>query len=326
MKVLITGGLGMIGSCLAARCVMDGHNVIVYDNEETGSEENLTYHLGDRAPEVQIIKGDVLNRERLAETISSVHLCYHMAATLGTLKVVHHPRHMMRVNIIGTQNVVDLCLQCKVPVIVASTSMVYGNNPAPVVREDDQLFVEGDLCKGLWWYAVSKIADEAYAHSAMLEEQDARLLIVRPFNVVAPVQRGADGFVLPRFIRAALRNEPLLVYGDGSQRRTFLWVSDFVNCLVRLVDANCWNDTVNIGNTEELTILELAKLVVRMSNSRSEIRLVEPQSLFRNQFAEIHRRIPDLSKLLQVCKPGPFISIEEIVQRFLDYHALKAAH
>ena len=321
MKILITGGMGMIGSCLAARCLQQGHVVTVYDNQETGSSANLEYHLSKvEAAKIRCLREDVLDRNALFQAIAQADLCYHMAATLGTIKVVHQPRHMMRVNIVGTQNVLDLCLDAKIPVVIASTSMVYGNNPAPVVREEDDLFVEGDLRKGLWWYAISKMADESYARSAMLEDPGAQILIVRPFNVVAPLQSGTDGFVLPRFLRAALNNEPLLVYGDGGQRRTFLWVSDFVDSLLKVVANGAWNETINIGSADEITILELARMVIEMSGSSSEIQLIEPQAIFRNQFAEIQRRVPDLSKLRKHIGDKTFTPIRSIVERFLDFH------
>lgn len=318
MKVLITGGLGMIGSCLAAAYLRDGHQVLVYDNEEIGAVSNLNYHLSsDEVANVEVIRADVLERERLARALEGVNLCFHMAATLGTIRVVHEPRRMMRVNITGTQNAIDLCVERKIPIVIASTSMVYGNNPAPVVHEEDALFVDGDLSRGLWWYAVSKLADEAYARSTILECPECKILTVRPFNVVAPLQKGMDGFVLPRFIRAAIEGEPLLVYGDGSQRRTFLWVTDFVDSLVRVVQSGHWNETVNIGSTEEISILDLAQLVVRMSGSSSPVKLIEPQTIFRNQFAEIGRRIPDLRRLHELIGESRSTPIEEIVRRFL---------
>lgn len=311
----------MIGSCLAARYLEQGHEVTVYDNEETGSPQNLAYHLGPEAAQrIRITRGDVLDLSELSEALEGSDLCYHMAATLGTIKVVHQPRQMMKVNVVGTQNVLDLCVERRIPVVIASTSMVYGNNPSPVVREEDSLFVDGDMCKGLWWYAISKMADEAYARSAMLEEPEAKILIVRPFNVVAPVQSGTDGFVLPRFITAALEGLPLLVYGDGTQRRTFLWVTDFVDALMGVVEKETWNQTINIGCDEEITILDLAQEVVRLTESSSLVEMIEPQAIFRNQFAEIQRRVPDLSLLHGLVGKRKFTPISNIIQRFLDYY------
>ena len=314
----------MIGSCLAARYLQQGHEVTVYDNEETGSPQNLAYHLDPEAVErICVIRGDVLDVPALTRAMEGTDLCFHMAATLGTIKVVHQPRHMMKVNIVGTQNVLDLCVERKIPAVIASTSMVYGNNPSPVVREEDSLFVDGDMRKGLWWYAISKMADEAYARSVILEDPGAKVLIVRPFNVVAPVQSGTDGFVLPRFITAALEGLPLLVYGDGTQSRTFLWVTDFVDALMGVVAKGVWNQTINIGCDEEITILDLARDVVRLTESSSVVEMIEPQAIFRNQFAEIQRRVPDLSLLHGLVGNREFTPVSEIILRFLDYYRSK---
>lgn len=194
--------------------------------------------------------------------------------------------------------------------------MVYGKNPKHLVSEKDNLFVDGALDTGLWWYAVSKLADEAYANSIMLEDQQARIMIIRPFNVIAPIQTDQTGFVFPRFFKAASNNEPVLIYGDGKQSRTFTWAPDFVDCLILLVENEIWRTTVNIGGTEPTTIIDLAHKIREAMNSSSEIEFIDPQTIFNNQFVEINHRTPDVSLLKSLIKKTPNTSLDFMINRF----------
>ena len=207
--------------------------------------------------------------------------------------MVSQPSRMLNVNSYGTQIVADLCVARDIPLVVMSSSMVYGQNKKQKVSESDDLFVGGNVNVGLWWYAISKIADEAYVNSLMLENIDAKIMIVRPFNVIAPVQSHIVGFVFPRFFRAAYSNQSLKVYGNGSQRRTFTWAPDFVDCVLKLVERQLWRDTFNIGGTESISINELATKIIEISKSSSDIVYTDPQDLFKGQFVEI-LRVPDV--------------------------------
>ena len=219
MKSLITGGLGTIGSCLAASLYRDGAEVVIYDNMEIGSLDNLKLYLSqNEINDIKIIRKDILDKENIGIAIAQCDIVYHLAATLGTLNVVAQPSRMMQVNTSGTQIVADICRAHEIPLVIMSTSMVYGTNPKGSVAETDDLFVGGKVDVGLWWYALSKLGDEAYANSLMLEDRSAKIMIIRPFNVVAPVQSHLVGFVFPRFFRSALFGDPILVYGDGSQQ------------------------------------------------------------------------------------------------------------
>ncbi len=298
MKILVTGGLGTIGSCLVARLFLLGHDVVIFDNMEIGNLNNLKLYLPeDEIKQIKIIKRDILDKEHVALAISECSLVYHLAATLGTLNVVSQPSRMLTVNSYGTQIVADLCIAKDIPLVVMSSSMVYGKNEKYRVSESDDLFVGGNVDVGLWWYAISKIADEAYVNSLMLENVNAKIMVVRPFNVIAPVQSHVVGFVFPRFFRSAYSNQPLKVYGDGSQRRTFTWAPDFVDCVLALVEKQLWRDTFNIGGTESISINELATKIIEISKSSSHIVHTDPQEIFKGQFVEIPQRVPDVSHL-----------------------------
>ena len=321
MGILITGGLGTIGSCLTARLVKQGHKVTVYDNMEIGHSDNLKIYLSDpEISEIHIIKRDILDKEHMSVAVSGSDIVYHLAATLGTLNVVSQPSRMLNVNSLGTHLVSDLCVSNNIPLVLMSTSMVYGKNPKTSVSEKDDLFVKGDIDVGLWWYAISKMADEAYANSLLLENKRAKILIIRPFNVIAPLQSPAAGFVFPRFFRSAYLNEPLLVYGNGKQKRTFTWAPDFVDSLLKLVDKDVFRITVNIGGTESITISDLAKCIIKTTNSSSVIKYIDPQDLFSGQFDEIDQRSPDVSLLRSLSGVVPETSINEMIVNFSSYY------
>lgn len=323
MRILITGGLGTIGSCLTSTLYKQGHDIIIYDNFEIGSVNNLKYY-GLKASDLSKIHFEIksiLNRTELERVLTDVDVCYHLAATLGTLNVVEQPVNMLNTNMIGTHNVLDIAVARNISTVIYSTSMVYGNNPKAQVNEEDECFVGGNVEKGLWWYAVSKLCDESYARAMMLEYPEAKILIIRPFNVVGPVQSAIAGFVVPRFVSAALQNEPLRVYGTGKQRRTFTWVGDHVSALMALMDKDVWRGTVNIGATDEITIYELASMIIERTESQSTIELLDPHELFNGQFVEINRRIPDISKLESIIGPSFFETpIEDIIDNFISFY------
>ena len=324
MKVLITGGLGTIGSCLASKLFLSGNEVMIYDNMEIGNLNNLKIYLDEEhIKKIKIIRKDILDKEYIALAISDCDIVYHLAATLGTLNVVSQPSRMLNVNSLGTHIVADLCNSAGKPLVVMSSSMVYGKNMKESVSESDDIFVGGNVNAGLWWYAISKIADEAYVNSLMLENPEAKIMIVRPFNVIAPVQSHIVGFVFPRFFRAAYLGEPLKVYGDGKQRRTFTWASDFVDCLLSLVQKQLWRDTFNIGGTESISILELAKKIIKISKSKSIINFIDPQDLFKGQFVEIPQRVPNVDHLINSIGMAPNTDLDIMLDNFNEFYKTK---
>ena len=324
MKILITGGLGTIGSCLVSKLYKDGHDVIIYDNMEIGNKNNLEVYLEEeQIKKIKIIRKDILDKEHISFAISECDMVYHLAATLGTLNVVSQPSRMLNVNSMGTHLIADLCVAKGIPLVIMSSSMVYGKNDKKSVTESDDLFVGGNVNVGLWWYAISKIADEAYANSLLLENPDAKIMIIRPFNVIAPIQSHIVGFVFPRFFRAAYLGESLKVYGDGNQRRTFTWAPDFVECLLLLVEKNLWRRTFNIGGTESITILELAQKVIEISGSSSSVSLIDPQDLFNGQFVEIPHRVPNVDYLKQNIGIVPTTTMQTMIENFNSFYRNK---
>tara|TARA_Y100001970_G_scaffold164664_1_gene201213 strand:+ start:10856 stop:11866 length:1011 start_codon:yes stop_codon:yes gene_type:complete len=325
MKILITGGLGTIGSCLVASLINQKHTITIYDNHEIGTIDNLKYYLkNEQIRKIKFIRKDILDKAEIYKALHSNELCYHMAATLGTLNVVQQPSRMLEVNINGSQNVINSCIDLNIPVVICSTSMVYGNNPKSIVDENDKLFVEGNVDVGLWWYAISKLSEESFAKSKIQENPDSKILIVRPFNVVAPIQSHVVGFVFPRFVKAAINNDPIFVYGNGKQMRTFTWAQDFVDSLIELSKLNAWGETINIGGTDEISMENLAKKIVKFSGSKSKINYVDPQKIFNGHFTEIDRRIPNIDKLKKYTKDiYPKTTIDEIILKFIDYYKVK---
>ncbi len=324
LKILITGGLGTIGSCLVSKLFLSGNEVVIYDNMEIGNLNNLQIYLNEeQIKKIKIIRKDILDKEYIAIAISDCDMVYHLAATLGTLNVVSQPSRMLNVNSLGTHIVADLCNSAGKPLVTMSSSMVYGKNIKKTVAETDDIFVGGNVNAGLWWYAISKIADEAYVNSLMLENPEAKIMIVRPFNVIAPVQSHIVGFVFPRFFRAAYLGEPLKVYGDGTQRRTFTWAPDFVDCLLLLVKKQFWRNTFNIGGTEEISILDLAKKIIKISDSKSAVTFTDPQDLFKGQFVEIPQRVPNVDFLEKSIGMVPKTPLNSMIDNFDKFYKTK---
>lgn len=322
MKILVTGGLGTIGSCLSSYLCKDGHEVIIYDNLEIGSKNNLRFYLTkDEIKKIKIIKGDILNFNKLKKLIKNSDYCYNLAATLGTLKVVKHPSRMLNVNSLATHKIIDYCVKIKKPLIIFSTSMVYGKNPKVAVNENENLFFGGNTKIGLWWYAISKMAEEAYVNAKIKENPKSKITIIRPFNVIAPVQNPTVGFVFPRFFSNSMQNKPILIYGNGLQRRTFTWAEDFSRCLIKLLKIkNHWGKTINIGGTNSISIKVLAQKIKEKTKSKSKIKYINPKKFFGNHFVEIPKRAPDVSKLKKMIGIVPDTSLETMIDKFNEFY------
>ena len=325
MNILITGGLGTIGSCLSSHLVKKGHKVTIYDNQEIGSKNNLKFYLSDNdIKKIKIIKGDILNFKKLSILIKKTDYVYNLAATLGTLRVVKYPSRMLNVNSVATHKIIDYCIKKKKPLVIFSTSMVYGKNPKVSVKENDNLFVGGNTKVGLWWYAISKISEEAYANAKIKENPKAKIAIIRPFNVIAPVQNPTVGFVFPRFFSSSIKNNPILVYGNGQQRRTFTWAEDCVICLIKLIDnKNYWRKTINIGGTNSISIKILAKKIKSKTKSKSKIKFVNPKKFYGNHFVEIPKRSPDVTLLKKLIRNVPKTSLDTMIDKFYEFYKKK---
>jgi UDP-glucose 4-epimerase len=317
MKVLITGGAGFIGSHLAEALLARGDEVYCLDNLQTGSIENIE-HLKPQAGFHYTIDS-VMNEPVTAELIDRVDVVFHLAAAVGVRLIVESPVNTIETNVHGTEMVLKLANKKKKKVMVASTSEVYGKSTVVPFREDADL-VMGPTFKGRWSYACSKAIDEFLA-LAYAKEKRLPVVIFRLFNTVGPRQTGRYGMVIPNFVRQALAGQPLTVYGDGSQRRCFTYISDVVRALLGLADhSDAVGQVFNVGNDrEEVTILELAERVKRRAGSRSEIVRMPYEQAYEEGFEDMLRRVPDISKIGALIGYEPQIGLDAVLDNVIEY-------
>lgn len=317
MKVLITGGAGFIGSHLTEALLNRGDDVYAIDNLSTGSIENIEPFKISSRYHYKI--DSVMNEPVLAELIDRVDVIYHLAAAVGVRLIVESPVNTIETNVHGTEMVLKLANKKKKKVLVASTSEVYGKNNVVPFREDADL-VMGPTSKGRWSYACSKAIDEFLA-LAYHKERKLPVVIFRLFNTVGPRQTGRYGMVIPNFVKQALLGHPITVFGDGKQRRCFGYVTDVVDALIRLAEIpEAVGEVFNIGNpTEEITILELAERVKKLTGSRSEIAIVPYEKAYEEGFEDMFRRIPDVSKLSRLTGYAPKVGLDEILKHVIAY-------
>jgi UDP-glucose 4-epimerase len=310
--ILVTGGAGFIGSHLVERLLKDGHAVVVIDDFSTGSVENLVSLKGNSR--LRVIQSQISNCAELPELVSRAKTIYHLAAAVGVELVVKSPIHTLETNLHETEVLLETAAGKQASVLLASTSEVYGKSEKPVFSEDDDLLI-GPPTKSRWGYACSKLMDEFLA-LAYADEKSLPVTIVRLFNTVGPRQTGRYGMVLPRFITAAKRGEPLLVHGDGLQSRCFCYVKDTVEALVRLSQNPAARGQVfNIGSTEEITILDLAKLVVATLGSKSKIELIAYDKAYAPGFEDMRRRKPSVEKLAAATGFRPATTLRETIRQ-----------
>jgi UDP-glucose 4-epimerase len=316
MKVLITGGAGFIGSHLAERLLGEGHQVEVLDNLSTGSIENIT-HLKGR-PAFSYTIDSVSNEPLLAEMIDRCDVVFHLAAAVGVKLIVEQPVHTIETNVHGTEVVLKHANKKKKLVVIASTSEVYGKSTDVPFREAADS-VLGPSSKHRWAYACSKLIDEFLA-LAYWKETELPVIIVRLFNTVGPRQTGQYGMVLPTFVRQALAGEPITVFGDGTQSRSFTFVGDVVGALVLLAqEPRAIGDVFNVGNTGEVTIRDLAERVKTMTGSASAIHYVPYDEAYEAGFEDMPRRVPDISKIRQLIGYEPTLGLDDIIKSVIDH-------
>jgi len=310
--ILVTGGAGFIGSHLVERLLADKKSVIVLDDFSTGSRENLA-HLATH-PELRVLETKISTCAALPELAANAESIYHLAAAVGVDLVVKSPIHVLATNQHETEVLLEAAAPHRVPTLVASTSEVYGKSEKAAFSEEDDLLI-GPPHHARWGYACSKLMDEFLA-LAYAKERNLPVVIARMFNTVGPRQTGRFGMVLPRFIAAARRNEPLRVFGDGQQSRCFCYVLDTVEALVRLQNATAARSEIfNIGSTEEITIRELAQRVIETLGSKSTIELLPYDKAYAPGFDDMRRRKPVVEKLKRVIGFRPQTSLREIIQR-----------
>ena len=317
MKALITGGAGFVGSHLSEALLARGDEVFVLDNLQTGSIENIEHLKGN--PLFHYTIDSVMNQPVTAELIDRVDVVFHLAAAVGVRLIVESPVTTIETNVHGTEMILQLANKKKKKVVIASTSEVYGKNSEVPFREDADL-VMGPTIKGRWSYACSKAIDEFLA-LAYHKEKHLPVVVVRLFNTVGPRQTGRYGMVIPNFVRQALLGQPITVFGDGTQRRCFTYISDVVSALMGLADhPEAVGQVFNIGNArEEVTIRELAERVKKRTRSRSEIVMVPYDRAYEEGFEDMLRRVPDVSKVAALIGYEPRVHLDQILDNVIAY-------
>ncbi|GIW03158.1 NAD-dependent epimerase/dehydratase family protein [Roseiflexus sp.] len=321
-SILITGGAGFIGSHLADALIARGDRVAIIDDLSTGAVANIRHLKGH--PNFSYTLDTIANEAVLAELIDESDAIVHLAAAVGVQLIVQSPVRTIETNVNGTELVLRWAAKKGKTVLLASTSEVYGKSERTPFREDDDL-VLGPSTMGRWSYACSKLLDEFLA-LAYHKERDLPVIIARLFNTVGPRQTGRYGMVLPRFVRAALRDVPLRVYGDGQQTRCFCYVGDTVRALIALLDhPGAVGKIFNVGNPQEVSILELAQRVVRLARSASPIVLVPYEHAYEAGFEDMRRRVPDISRLAALTGFHPTLDLDDIIRAVIAYEQAHGA-
>ena len=316
MNYLITGGAGFIGSHLTETLVKRGDQVVILDNFFTSSMSNLN-QVKDK---VNVVEGNILDQTLIRKMVSESDYIVHLAAALGVFNIVNKPLESLKTNLQGSEIVLEAADKYKKPVLISSTSEVYGkNSKVPLSEEDDRII--GHPLKSRWSYSEAKAVDESLAYFYYLENK-LPIRIVRFFNTVGPRQVGNYGMVVPRFISAALKNEPLAVYGSGDQIRCFCHVDDAVRALLLVMDSEkSVGQVFNVGNNQQISIMELAKKVIEITGSTSSIEKIAYEKAYPEGFEDMQRRVPDISKIKQVLGWTPEINLDQIIKDITAFNS-----
>jgi UDP-glucose 4-epimerase len=319
-RALITGGAGFIGSHLAEVLLQRGWTVEVLDDLSTGSIKNVA-HLKTYAG-FSYVLDSVMNRSLMLELIDQSEVVFHLAAAVGVRLIVEEPVRTIETNIKATELILELCARKRKPVLLTSTSEVYGKLEKPKFSEEDDV-VLGPTSRARWCYAASKIIDEFLA-KAYFKEKQLPTVVVRLFNTIGPRQTGQYGMVAPRFVKQALLGEPITVYGDGTQRRSFTWVGDVVNAMTKLIEhPEAYGEVFNIGHTDEISIYALAELVKAMTDSVSEIVCIPYEQAYESGFEDMSRRLPDLTKIQRAIGYRPTLDLPRMLEWLIAYYRME---
>ena len=315
-KIIITGGAGFIGSNLVKVLLeQDVEKLLIIDDLSTGSESNISSVLNDER--IEFINSRIEDIDNLDNLFFSYDFCYHLAAGVGVQYIMENLSDSLLTNILATHEVLKACKANKVPILLTSTSEVYGVSKDDVWTEESKSLI-GPTTKLRWSYAASKMIDEFIALS-LFEEGKVSPIIVRLFNTIGPNQFSQYGMVVPKFVEAALNDKDIVIHGDGSQSRSFTWVDDVVNYLVKLAEIKPYGEIFNIGQTEEISIQELAELVIAKTNSNSKIIYKSYEEVFGKAFEDPKRRTPGIDKIIEFTGLKPTKNIDFMVENIIDF-------
>ena len=309
MRILVTGGAGFIGSHLCEKLVQEGHSVTALDDLSTGRISNIE-NLNE--PAFKLVIGSILDKDLLANLIHEADYVFHLAAAVGVFNIVNNPLDSLLINIRGTENVLEAASLEKIPVFIASSSEVYGKNVSDALKENDDRII-GSPVTLRWSYSEAKAIDESLAF-AYFVERGLETRIVRFFNTVGPRQLGAYGMVVPRFVKSAINNEPLTIYGNGNQTRCFAHVYDVIEAINAIAFAeNTIGKVINIGNNFEISINDLAQKIITETNSSSDIEYVEYEIAYGNGFEDMERRVPNIDLIHELVGWKPSRNLSRII-------------
>jgi UDP-glucose 4-epimerase len=316
VKYLVTGGAGFIGSHLVEKLISRGDQVAVLDNLSSGSVDNLA----GVKNKIKFDDGDILDKGLIDRLVAECDYVVHLAAALGVFNIVNKPLESLKTNLQGSEVVLAACDKYRKPVIIASTSEIYGKNEkVPLNEEDDRII--GHPLKSRWSYSEAKAVDESLAYFYNLENK-LPIRIVRFFNTVGPRQVGHYGMVVPRFVSAALKNEPLSVYGSGNQIRCFCHVDDAVRALLLVMDSDkAIGEVFNVGNNQQISITELARKVIELTGSKSKIEKIAYEEAYPVGFEDMQRRVPDISKIKRVLGWTPEINLDQVIKDIAAFNS-----
>jgi UDP-glucose 4-epimerase len=311
MRVLVTGGAGFIGSHLVDRLLLDGYSVSVLDDISTGQRSNLDRH--DNNSNFTFINGSILDQDLLRKCVGGIDYIFHLAAAVGVFTIVNHPLSSLLTNIRGTENVLEIASKNNIPVFLCSSSEVYGKNVSNSLRESDDRIL-GSPTMLRWSYSEAKAIDESLAY-AYWTERKLPTRIVRFFNTVGPRQVGAYGMVVPRFISAAMQNEPITIYGTGEQTRCFGHVLDVIDAVISVAFSDkTIGQVINIGNDKEISMNNLAKKIIELTNSASQIEYIPYSEAYGDGFEDMERRVPNIDLINSLTGWKPKRGLDEIIK------------
>ena len=309
MRYLVTGGAGFIGSHLIESLINRSDQVVVLDNLSTGSSKNLS----KVADQITVHNGSILDQQLVDKLVADCDYVIHLAAALGVFNIVNKPLESLKTNLQGSEIILQAADKYRKPVLIASTSEIYGKNEkVPLNEEDDRII--GHPLKSRWSYSEAKAVDESLAYFYHLENK-LPIRIVRFFNTVGPRQVAHYGMVVPRFIEAALKNEPLSIYGSGEQIRCFCHISDVIRALLLVIDSDqAVGEVFNIGNNQQSSINQLADRVISLLGSKSKIERISYKDAYPQGFEDMQRRVPDISKIKRVLGWSPQLDLDQIIK------------